>query len=76
MHIIYALNTYIHIDKFYEKKKILNKVPSGHSYSVGVPITEQILINWSLSETPGNNGQSLYNSAIIQPTANISMGEL
>lgn len=43
---------------------------------LGVPRTEHILKIWSISELPGNRGLKVYNSAIIQPTAQISMGEL
>ena len=43
---------------------------------VGVPITEHILKIISTSLDPGNMGLSVYNSAIIQPQAKISIGEL
>lgn len=38
-----------------------------------MPITEQILNNWSISLDPGNNGRNVYNSAIMHPMAHISI---
>ena len=35
-----------------------------------------ILNSWSSSEVPGNSGLSMYSSAIIQPNAQMSIGEL
>ena len=43
---------------------------------VGVPKTAHILNIISTSLLPGNNGLNVYNSAIIAPHAQISMGEL
>lgn len=51
-----------------------NLKPSGQSRLSGVPITEQILNTSSISELPGNRGRKVYNSAMMQPTAQISMG--
>ena len=43
---------------------------------VGVPNTEHILNIWSTSLEPGNKGRNVYSSAMMVPTAQISMGEL
>lgn len=42
----------------------------------GVPRTLQILKISSISLLPGNSGLSVYSSAMMQPTAQMSMGEL
>lgn len=46
--------------------------PSGQFF--GVPKIEVILLIWSISEFPKNNGFIKYISAIIQPTAKTSTG--
>ena len=51
-----------------------NLNPSDHSFLSGVPMTEQILNISSISELPGNKGRNVYSSAMIQPTAQMSMG--
>jgi len=43
---------------------------------VGVPSTDVTLNISSTSLLPGNKGRSVYNSAIIHPTAHMSIGEL
>lgn len=43
---------------------------------MGVPKTEHILNISSTSLVPGNSGLEVYISAIIQPTAHRSIGEL
>lgn len=43
---------------------------------LGVPKTWQILKISSTSLVPGKSGLNVYSSAIILPTAHISMGEL
>ena len=43
---------------------------------VGEPRTEQILKIWSTEPVPGNSGLKLYTSAMMEPTAQMSMGEL
>jgi hypothetical protein len=53
-----------------------NWYPSTQSSFTGVPNTEHILKIISTSLAPGNNGRRVYNSAMIQPMANISIGEL
>ena len=50
--------------------------PSGHSLLSGVPKIFTILFSWSVSLLPGKRGQKLYSSAIMQPRAKISTGEL
>lgn len=50
--------------------------PSGQSSLSGVPITEHILNISSISLLPGNKGLNVYSSAIIQPTAQMSIGLL
>ena len=42
----------------------------------GVPRTASILNIVSISLLPGKSGLSMYNSAIMQPTAHTSIGEL
>lgn len=42
----------------------------------GVPSTDVTLNISSTSLLPGNSGLSVYNSAIIHPTAHMSIGEL
>ena len=64
-----------------EKVMVLQKVSKNknmftlHTFD-GVPRTLQILKISSISLLPGNSGLSVYSSAIMQPTAQISMGEL
>ena len=43
---------------------------------LGVPSTWQILKIVSISLAPGKSGRRVYTSAMIQPTAQMSMGEL
>lgn len=43
---------------------------------LGVPSTWQILKIVSISLAPGKSGRSVYTSAMMQPTAQMSMGEL
>jgi hypothetical protein len=43
---------------------------------LGVPRTLQILLSYSISDEPEKSGTSMYNSAIMQPSAKISTGEL
>lgn len=51
-------------------------IPSGQVCAVGVPITALIFINMSASLDPGNNGRNMHSSAMIAPTAQLSVGEL
>ena len=51
-----------------------NLNPSDHSFLSGVPMTEHILNISSISELPGNSGRKVYSSAMMQPTAHMSMG--
>ena len=52
-------------------------LPSNQiSTFVGVPSTEQILKISSTSLVPGKSGLSVYTSAMMQPTAHRSIGEL
>ena len=48
----------------------------GQLTLVGVPSTEQILKSWSTSLLPGKRGRKVYTSAMMQPTAHRSTGEL
>ena len=50
--------------------------PSGQSRLSGVPMTEQILNTSSISELPGKSGRNVYNSAMMQPTAQMSIGQV
>ena len=51
-----------------------NLNPSDHSFLSGVPMTEQILKISSISELPGKSGRNVYNSAMMHPTAHMSIG--
>ena len=42
----------------------------------GVPRTVDTLKSWSISLLPGKMGRSVYSSAMMQPSAHTSMGEL
>jgi len=53
---------------------LANLCPSGQSRLSGVPRTEQILNNSSISEFPGKSGLNVYSSAVMHPTAQMSMG--
>jgi len=53
-----------------------NKVQQLIKTWVGVPSTQVTLYSWSISLMPGNSGCSRYNSAIMQPIAQMSIGEL
>lgn len=54
-----------------------NKTPLFHIVTFfGVPNTWQILKIVSISLAPGKSGRRVYTSAMMQPTAQMSMGEL
>lgn len=55
---------------------ISSKLTSHWCTLVGVPRTEQSLNSSSTSLAPGNSGLNVYTSAMMQPTAHRSMGEL
>lgn len=51
--------------------------PVSHNVTFfGVPSTWQILKIVSISLAPGKSGLRVYTSAMMQPTAHTSMGEL
>lgn len=53
---------------------ILN--PYGQSALSGVPRIFTILLSWSTQLAPAKSGQRVYSSAMMQPSAKISTGEL
>lgn len=55
---------------------VANRIPSGQLVCVGEPITAQILNISSVSLVPGKRGLNVNSSAIIAPTAHMSIGEL